>query len=175
MPNLNEIVTFPYDPNLDPGHYAKVSTAFMRNPHYSVTVKALYILLLTYAVQYEVVCPGQARLSGELDISEKTLRAAIDVLEAAGLLVVKRRGQGLTNIYKIYFMPVINNYGDKGEQATHASRSRAARRLADSESKKNKKDSIGFNDQIRPLTAGDAPCMSFFKRHKLLDTAQPSI
>lgn len=171
MSNLNQPVMLPYDTSLDQGHYSKISTAFMRDPRYSCTVKALYVLLLGYAVQFVEVCPGQARLCKELDISEKTLRAAIGVLEAAGLLVVRRRGQGLTNVYKVYFIPLINNFGDKGDQASHASRSRDAARKDNLESKPNKKDSRGFKNAKTPLSAGEAGCMAFIRRHDLLDTA----
>jgi hypothetical protein len=172
MPNtLNQPVMLSYDTTLDPGHYSKISTAFMRDPRYPVTVKALYVLLLGYAVQFVVVEPGQARLCKELAISEKTLRAAIDVLEKAGLLAVRRRGQGLTNVYKVYFIPLINNFGDKGDQSTHASRSKAVAEKQDLESKINKKDSMGYNNEKKPLSAGEAGAMAYFRRHNLLDTA----
>lgn len=120
---VNEIVTFPYDPNLDPGHYAKVSIALWRNPNYSLNAKGVYTYLLTYATQYKDVFPGYELMCKELGISEKTLRNAINELVGAELLVVKRRGQGKTNKYLVYFIPLINNYGDKGLPHNQISRS----------------------------------------------------
>jgi hypothetical protein len=142
--NFNYPVTFSYDPSRDPGYYAKVSSTFWRDPRYSIIAKGVYTYLLTYATQYEQVNPGFTLMCKQLQISEKTLRKGIRELIAAGLLSVKRRGQGKTNVYTVYFIPLINSFGDKGEQKNYASRSRAARRLAESELKTNKKDSIGF-------------------------------
>jgi DNA-binding transcriptional ArsR family regulator len=65
----------------------------------SPTAVAAYAQLARFAWQDEECWPGQAGLAEAVQVSEPTLRKAIDELKKANLVDTSRRGLGLTNTY----------------------------------------------------------------------------
>lgn len=90
-----------FDDDLVHGNWVQMASAFIQCPTISSDAKALYALLLTFAQAKETAYPGQGKLSEYLGISEKPLRKALLELEEVGMLRIKRRGQGKTNLYHV--------------------------------------------------------------------------
>lgn len=76
----------------------------LRDAALTATARLLYATMLDLAWREEE--PEQAELAAMLGVSEKPLRKFIRELELAGLVQVRRRGQGKTNAY------VLNEPGD---------------------------------------------------------------
>jgi hypothetical protein len=71
----------------------------LRDPRLSLGAKALYALLKSYAWQDSTTHPGVKRMCRDAGCSDRTLKKFMDELVDAGLIEVKRRGQGKTNLY----------------------------------------------------------------------------
>lgn len=67
----------------------------------SSNAKLIYMALLSYAWTNHSCYPGLAKLCSDVSLSDKPVTKAIEELSTVGLLEVKRRGQGKTNIYII--------------------------------------------------------------------------
>lgn len=93
--------SFTFDDDLVHGYWVQIASDFLRCPKFSPLAKALYGLLLTYAQEKATAFPGQDRLCEELGVTDKPLRGAACELIDAGMLRVKRRGQGKTNLYHV--------------------------------------------------------------------------
>jgi DNA-binding transcriptional ArsR family regulator len=64
-----------------------------------------FAMLLSYAWQNDFCFPGQERLAQDLGLSDRNVRTHLKSLEENGLLTIKRRGQGKTNIYELQLKP----------------------------------------------------------------------
>lgn len=73
----------------------------LRDPSISPAAKTVYSLLLSYAWQEGSCFPGQKRLAVDLGLKERMVRYHIAELKKKGLIEIKRRGLGQTNIYII--------------------------------------------------------------------------
>jgi DNA-binding transcriptional ArsR family regulator len=67
--------------------------------------KMTFAMLLSYAWQNDYCFPGQERLAQDLGLTDRSVRTHLKSLEKIGLLTVKRRGQGKTNIYELDLEP----------------------------------------------------------------------
>jgi len=63
--------------------------------------KLLYAVLLGYAWQEASCFPGYDRLSLDMGATRKIVRKYMQELEGVGLIAQKRRGLGLTNLYRL--------------------------------------------------------------------------
>jgi hypothetical protein len=79
--------------------YTQVSTAILRDRGLSAGARLLYALLLSYAWQEGICFPDEATLSADMAMGVRQVRRYRDELLVAGLLVVRRRGQGKSNLY----------------------------------------------------------------------------
>lgn len=79
--------------------YTQISNAVLRSPDVSLQAKGLYALLKSYAWQDPSSFPGVKRLCTDTGASDNSLKKYREELIEVGLLVVKRRGQGKTNLY----------------------------------------------------------------------------
>lgn len=61
--------------------------------------KLTYVMLLSYAWEKDNCYPGQTTLAADLGGGERSVRRYLTELQQHGLLIVKRRGLGKTNIY----------------------------------------------------------------------------
>src|ERR1700754_3582155 len=76
----------------------------------SSNAKLVYMALLSYAWTNQSCYPGLEKLCRDVSLTDKPVTKAIHELSDAGLLDVKRRGQGKTNLYilKEFSSPVQN-------------------------------------------------------------------
>lgn len=68
----------------------------------SVGAKLTYSMLLKYAREQDNCFPGQERLASDMGSGKRSVVRYIGELEKAGLLTIKRRGQGRPNLYTIH-------------------------------------------------------------------------
>ncbi len=103
-PDPSDEPTFLFDEELGAGYYIRVPSAFIRLPkeRYSADAKVAYCVLLSYAAEKASAWPGLERLCEEVGCSHNPLRAALKELNDGGLITVRRRGQGLTNVYTLH-------------------------------------------------------------------------
>ena len=81
--------------------FTQVPNFLLKSTKLSSGDKMTFAMLLSYAWQNDYCFPGQERLGEDLGLSERSVRTHLKALEADGLLDIKRRGQGRTNIYEL--------------------------------------------------------------------------
>jgi DNA-binding transcriptional ArsR family regulator len=81
--------------------FTQVPNFLLRSKQLSAGDKMTFAMLLSYAWQNDYCFPGQQRLALDLGLEERSVRRHLKALEANGLLAIKRRGQGKTNIYEL--------------------------------------------------------------------------
>ena len=85
------------------GGFTQVPNFILKDPSLSMGAKLTYALFLSYAWQNDLCFPGQERLAGDIGMSRSSVSAFTAELERVGLVNIRRRGQGKTNIYTIHF------------------------------------------------------------------------
>ena len=85
--------------------FTQVPNFLLRSKKLSAGDKMTFAMLLSYAWQNDFCFPGQVRLGDDLGLHETNVRKHLKSLEANGLLTIKRRGQGKTNIYELNLKP----------------------------------------------------------------------
>ena len=68
----------------------------------STGAKLTYAMLLKYARELDECFPGQDRLAQDIGTSRQSVNTYIKELRQAGLVSVRRRGQGRPNIYTVH-------------------------------------------------------------------------
>ena len=68
----------------------------------STGAKLTYAMLLKYARELDECFPGQDRLAKDMGTTRQSVNTYIKDLRNAGLITVKRRGQGRPNLYTIH-------------------------------------------------------------------------
>ena len=86
--------------------FTQVPNFLLKSKKLSSGDKMTFAMLLSYAWQNDFCYPGQEKLAVHLGLSDRSVRTHLKVLEAKGLLAIKRRGQGLTNLYVLNLKPV---------------------------------------------------------------------
>ena len=81
--------------------YTQVPNFLLKLKPLSSGDKMTFAMLLAYAWQNDFCFPGQERLAEDLGVTDRSVRTNLKALEEQGLLVIKRRGQGKTNIYEL--------------------------------------------------------------------------
>lgn len=87
------------------GGFTQVPNFLLKSQKLSAGDKMTFAMLLSYAWQNDFCFPGQVRLAQDLGLHERNVRRHLKSLEAIGLLSIKRRGQGKTNIYELDLKP----------------------------------------------------------------------
>ena len=85
--------------------FTQVPNFLLKSKKLSSGDKMAFAMLLSYAWQNDFCFPGQQRLAEDLGLSDRSVRTNLKALEANGLLHIKRRGQGKTNIYELDLKP----------------------------------------------------------------------
>lgn len=85
--------------------FTQVPNFLLRSNKLSSGDKLAFAMLLSYAWQNDYCFPGQKRLGEDMGLDERNVRRHLKSLEANGLLSIKRRGQGKTNIYELNLKP----------------------------------------------------------------------
>jgi len=81
--------------------FTQVPNFLLKSKKLSAGDKMALAMLLSYAWQNDYCFPGQIRLADDLGLDERSVRRHLKSLESNGLLAIKRRGQGKTNIYEL--------------------------------------------------------------------------
>jgi DNA-binding transcriptional ArsR family regulator len=106
-----------YDPPATPDFFVQAPTSLVRCRTLTPVQKTIYEVLLSYANAQGGAELGQVRLAAEVGVSERTLRSHLPGLMAAGLVSVRRRGQGRTNLYQVTRVPLRGPRAQPGEGA----------------------------------------------------------
>jgi DNA-binding transcriptional ArsR family regulator len=83
------------------GGFTQVPNFLLKSKQLSAGDKMTFAMLLSYAWQNDYCFPGQQRLAVDLGLDERSVRRHLKALEASGLMTIKRRGQGKTNVYEL--------------------------------------------------------------------------
>src|SRR3989454_7778065 len=81
--------------------FTQVPNFLLKSKNLSAGDKMTFAMLLSYAWQNDYCFPGQVRLGQDLGMHETNVRKHLKSLEANGLLTIRRRGQGKTNVYEL--------------------------------------------------------------------------
>lgn len=79
-----------------------VPNFILENDQISIGAKLTYAMLLKYLREQDQCFPGQERLAKDMGSGLRSVVRYIAELEEAGLLEIKRRGQGRSNLYHVY-------------------------------------------------------------------------
>jgi DNA-binding transcriptional ArsR family regulator len=85
--------------------FTQVPNFLLRSPHLSPGDKLCFAMLLSYAWHNDSCFPGQETLARDLGLAERSVRRHLKSLEKHGLLAIRRRGLGKTNIYELNLKP----------------------------------------------------------------------
>ncbi len=86
------------------GGFTQVPNFILRDGTLSLGAKVAYTMFLHYAWHNDSCFPGRERLAHDMGMSQSRVSEFIKELAAAGLIEIKRRGMGKTNLYKIKFV-----------------------------------------------------------------------
>ena len=81
--------------------FTQVPNFLLKSKKLSSGDKITFAMLLSYAWQNDFCFPGQQRLADDLGLDERSVRRHLKSLETDGLLAIRQRGQGKTNIYEL--------------------------------------------------------------------------
>ena len=84
--------------------FTQVPNFLFVNSGLSMGAIVVYSKFLSYAWHNNFCFPGQQRLADELGVSIGSVNAYTKELERAKLIEIVRRGQGMTNLYRIRFV-----------------------------------------------------------------------
>lgn len=101
----DETANIVFEDDLLAAGFTTIPNAILRFPGITPGAKLLYVLLLSYAWNSGSCFPGQDRVADDLGVSERSVRNYITELETVGLLRIKQRGLGQTNIYYVPRIP----------------------------------------------------------------------
>jgi len=82
--------------------FTMVPNTVLEAEHLTGGAKLTFAMLMKFGRAEGRAFPGQKKLAKAVDCTEKTLRVYIDELKSCGLVEVRRRGQGLTNLYVLH-------------------------------------------------------------------------
>src|SRR5260221_4069184 len=85
--------------------FTQVPNFLLKSKKLSSGDKMAFAMLLSYAWQNDSCFPGQQRLAQDLGLSDRSVRNNLQSLERNGLLTIRRRGLGKTNIYELDLKP----------------------------------------------------------------------
>src|SRR5712692_7185416 len=85
--------------------FTQVPNFLLKSKKLNAGDKMTFAMLLSYAWQNDYCFPGQVRLGQDLGLHETNVRKHLKSLEANGLLAIRRRGQGKTNVYELNLKP----------------------------------------------------------------------
>src|SRR5664280_2670350 len=82
--------------------FTQVPNFVLTKKEISVGAKLAYAMLLKYAWGDDACFPGQLKLAEDMGAGERSVRTYLKELEATGILEIKQRGLGKTNLYRLY-------------------------------------------------------------------------
>ncbi len=97
---------FGYTPPAQPDFFVRTPVSVVRCRTLTPVQKTVYDVLRSYADASGTAYLGQTRLAAEVGVAERTVRTALHTLVAIGLVTLRRRGQGRTNLYQLPHIPL---------------------------------------------------------------------
>jgi len=88
-------------------NYTKIPNEIFEKSQLSISARYLYCLLLKFCGKKEWCYPSQKTLGKVAGKSEKRIRAYLEELKEAGLILVRRTGFNKPNTYKVSKSPEI--------------------------------------------------------------------
>jgi len=85
------------------GGFTQVPNFILRDGTISLGAKVAYSMFLHFVWNNDSCFPGQERLAQHMGMSVSRVNEFIKELEGVGLIEIKRRGQGKTNIYRVNY------------------------------------------------------------------------
>lgn len=82
--------------------FTQVPNFILTKDDISVGAKLAYAMLLKYAWGDDACFPGQLKLAADMGAGERSVRTYLKELESAGILEIKQRGLGKTNLYRLH-------------------------------------------------------------------------
>lgn len=82
--------------------FTQIPNLVLRRSDLQPGAKLTYMVLLSYAWQKDQAYPGQERLAADMGVSERSVITYLKQLQETGLITIRRRGLGLTNIYVLH-------------------------------------------------------------------------
>jgi hypothetical protein len=82
--------------------FTQIPNLVLRRPDLSPGAKLTYMVLLSYAWQSDSCYPGQDRLAVDMGVSERSVITYLKQLAESGLVTIRRRGLGMTNVYVLH-------------------------------------------------------------------------
>lgn len=82
--------------------FTQVPNFILTKKEISVGAKLAYAMLLKYAWGDDACFPGQLRLAEDMGAGERSVRTYLKELESIGILEIKQRGLGKTNLYRLH-------------------------------------------------------------------------
>ena len=82
--------------------FTQIPNLVLRRADLSPGAKLTYMVLLSYAWQEDHAYPGQDRLAADMGVSERSVITYLKQLQESGLITIRRRGLGMTNIYVLH-------------------------------------------------------------------------
>lgn len=100
------------DPTLAQG-FTQIPNGVLRRSNLQPGAKLTYMVLLSYAWQKDHAYPGQDRLAQDMGVSERSVITYLKQLQSSGLITIKRRGLGKTNLYILHRISESENIADQ--------------------------------------------------------------
>jgi hypothetical protein len=82
--------------------FTQVPNFVLTKKDISVGAKLAYAMLLKYAWDNNACFPGQLKLAEDMGAAERSVRTYLKELESFGMLEIKQRGLGKTNLYRLH-------------------------------------------------------------------------
>ena len=82
--------------------YTKVPNHALVSDRISPGAKLAYAMLLKYVWEKDYCFPGQETLAREMGVTRQSVNTYLKELQHQKFIEIKRRGQGLTNVYVVY-------------------------------------------------------------------------
>jgi len=82
--------------------FTQVPNFILTKKELSVGAKLAYAMLLKYAWGDDACFPGQLKLADDMGAGERSVRTYLKELESTGVLEIKQRGLGKTNLYRLH-------------------------------------------------------------------------
>lgn len=82
--------------------FTRIPNEIIQNPALSAGAKEIWSILWSHCYQGDASFPGMERVSEMMGVTERTAYKYRREIEKAGLLETERRGEGKTNVYKLY-------------------------------------------------------------------------
>jgi hypothetical protein len=93
--------------------FTQVPNLLLKRADLSHGAKIAYALLLSYAWQQDRCFPGQDKLASDMGVERKAVIRYLQELKNKGVIRVRRRGMGKTNVY---FLPRLGDVPKTGHQ-----------------------------------------------------------